>query len=73
MEGKRERDSLKTFGTILSSLGIGVWGVYALLRFGMGWDATVQQFLLYHLAGIVPGIVLRRHRFFGDMIKRLLS
>jgi len=70
---KRERDLLKIFGTILLTVGVGVWGVYAVLRFGIGWDVTVRQFLPYHLAGVVPGMILRRHRFFQGIVRRLLS
>ena len=70
---KRERDLLKIFGTILLTVGVGVWGLYAVLRFGIGWDVTVRQFLPYHLAGVVPGMILRRHRFFQGIVRRLLS
>jgi len=69
---KQERDLLKILGTILLTVGVGVWGVYAVLRFGIGWDVTVRQFLPYHLVGVVPGAVLRRHHFFWTLIKRLL-
>ncbi|MFH1674806.1 MAG: hypothetical protein ABIF87_15495 [Pseudomonadota bacterium] len=72
MTGKKERDLLKILGTILLAVGVGVWGAYAVLRFGMGWDVTARQFLPYHLAGVVPGIILKRHRFFWSIVKRLL-
>jgi hypothetical protein len=72
MTGKKERDLLKILGTILLAVGIGVWGAYAVLRFGMGWDVTARQFLPYHLAGVVPGMILKRHRFFWGIVKRLL-
>jgi hypothetical protein len=70
---KQERDLWKLFGTILLTVGVAVWGAYAVFRFGMGWDVTVRQFLPYHLAGVVPGMVLRRHRFFVGIMRRLLS
>jgi len=73
MVGEKERDFLKIFGTVLLTLGVGVWGVYAVLRFGMDLDVTARQFLLYHLGGVVPGTVLRRHRFFWGIVRRLLS
>ncbi len=73
MVDKREKDLLKILGTILLVLGVAVWGVYAVLRFGLGWDVTARQFLLYHLAGVVPGVILRRRRLFQDMIRRMLS
>lgn len=73
MVDKREKDLLKILGTILLFLGVAVWGVYAVLRFGLGWDVTGRQFLPYHLAGVVPGAILRRRRFFQGMIRRMLS
>ncbi|MBW1744298.1 MAG: hypothetical protein JRJ47_12860 [Deltaproteobacteria bacterium] len=73
MSEKREKDRLERLGTILIVLGVAVWGVYAVLRFGMGSDAAVRSFLPYHLAGVVPGVILKRHRFFGNIVKRLWS
>ncbi len=73
MVDKREKDLLKILGTILLFLGVAVWGVYAVLRFGLGWDVTGRQFLLYHLAGVVPGVILRRHSFLMGLVRRLLS
>jgi len=73
MVDKREKDLLKILGTILLFLGVAVWGVYAVLRFGLGWDVTGRQFLLYHLAGVVPGVILRRHSFLIGLVRRLLS
>ncbi len=70
---KNERDLLKILGTILLAVGVGVWGAYAVLRFGLGWDVTARQFLPYHLAGVVPGMILKKHRFFRGIVKRLLS
>lgn len=69
---KRERDVLKTLGDILLTLGVGVWGAYVVLRYGMGWEVTARQCLPYHLAGVVPGMILRRHRFFRGVVRRLL-
>jgi hypothetical protein len=73
MVDKREKDLLKILGTILLFLGVAVWGVYAVLRFGLGWDVTARQALPYHLAGVVPGVILRRRRFFLGIVRRLLS
>jgi hypothetical protein len=70
---QRERDVLKTLGNILLTLGVGVWGAYAVLRYGMGWEVTARQFLPYHLAGVVPGMIRRRHRFFRGVLGRLFS
>lgn len=73
MMAKIERDLLKTLGNILLALGVGVWGAYAVLRYGMGWEVTGRQFLPYHLAGVVPGMILRRRRFFQGVVRRLFS
>jgi hypothetical protein len=73
MVDDRERDLLNLLGTILIYAGVAVWGVYAVLRYGLDWDVTGRQALPYHLAGVVPGVILRRHRFFRGMIRRLFS
>jgi hypothetical protein len=70
---ERERDVLKILGTILLYAGVAVWGVYAVLRYGLDWDVTGRQALPYHLAGVVPGMILRRRRFFQGIVRRLLS
>ena len=69
----KEKDSIKTLGTVLVVAGVAVWVVYAVVRYLLGWDVTGRQFLPYHLAGVVPGAVLRRHRFFRGLIGRLFS
>ena len=46
-------------GDVMFYLGGAVWGTYALARYGLGWDVTVRQFLPYHLAAIIPGVLLR--------------
>jgi hypothetical protein len=70
---KRETDLLKICGTILLAAGVGVWVVYAVVHWGLRWDVTGRQFLPYHLAGVVPGAILRRHRFFCGLVKRFLG
>jgi len=67
----QKKDWLKVFGTILLAAGVGVWIVYAVLHFAMGLDVTGRQFLPYHLAGVIPGAVLRRHRFFRNILRHL--
>lgn len=67
------RDLLSSLGTVLVVLGVAVWGVYTILRWGMAWDVTGRQFLPYHLAGVVPGMILRRRRFFRDTGRRLFT
>ena len=65
----RERDWLTTFGTILVLLGVSVWVVYALCRWGFGWDVSGREFLGFHLAGVIPGSVLRRRRLLQRLFK----
>ena len=73
MSEKRGRDLLESLGTILIVLGVAVWGIYGGLRFGTGSDVAVRQFLPYHLAGVVPGMILKRHRCLRSLVRRLLS
>jgi hypothetical protein len=61
----KKGDPLKILGNLLLFAGIGVWAVYALLHFGMGWAVTMKQFLPFHLAGVLPGVILRRRWFLG--------
>jgi len=68
---KEKKDRLKLLGTILVAAGVAVWIVYAVVRYGMGLDVTGRQFLPYHLAGVVPGTILRRHQFFKRLVGRL--
>ncbi|MDY6951127.1 MAG: hypothetical protein SWE60_06430 [Thermodesulfobacteriota bacterium] len=69
----KERDVWRVVGNILLILGVGVWVLYAVLRFGAAWDVTAGQFLPFHLAGVVPGAILRRHQFFRTALRRLMS
>ena len=68
-----KKNLLTTLGTVLVILGVAVWGVYAAVRWGLEWDVTGREFLPYHLAGVVPGMILRRRRFFQAIIRRLFS
>jgi hypothetical protein len=64
-----ESDKLTTLGTVLILLGVSVWGVYALCRWGFGWDVSERYFLGFHLAGVIPGSILTRRR----LLKRLFK
>lgn len=66
-----EKDPIRTAGTLLIAAGVAVWVVYAVVHFVLGWDVAGRSFLPYHLAGVVPGAVLRRHRFLRHVIRRL--
>ena len=51
--------NLKFFGTILFYLGGCAWIVYAVAKYLLGWDVNIRQFLPYHLAAVIPGIILK--------------
>jgi len=68
---EKDRDWLTTLGTALVVVGVAVWGAYALVRWGLRWEVTGRQFLPYHLAGVIPGMILRRRRLLHRLLKRL--
>jgi hypothetical protein len=70
MMDRTKGDMLRIVGNILLILGVAVWAVYAVLRFGAGWDVRAGRFLPFHLAGVIPGAILRRHRFFRNIFSR---
>jgi hypothetical protein len=49
-------------GTILVILGVAVWGVYAVLRWGFGHNPAGYHFVVFHLMGVIPGSILRHWR-----------
>lgn len=61
--------NLTTLGNVLIGLGVAVWGVYALARWGLGWDVSVSQFLPFHLAGVLPGALLRHRKLLWKNFK----
>ena len=60
-------------GSLLVAAGVAVWGVYALVRWGFGWDVAGKTFLPYHLAGVIPGMILRRRKFLLKMLRKITS
>jgi hypothetical protein len=50
---------MKRFGMVLFYIGGLVWVVYAVVKFLLGWDVNIRQFLPYHLAAVIPGIILK--------------
>lgn len=50
---------MKRFGTVLFYIGGVVWIVYAVVKYMFGWDVNIRQFLPYHLAAVIPGIILK--------------
>jgi hypothetical protein len=70
---KRENDPLKAVGNVLIAFGVAVWGCYAAARYGLKYNVHGITFLPYHLAGVIPGFILRRHRFFQGLARRITS
>ena len=55
-----QQKSIARAGTVLFYLGGAVWIVYALVKYLLGWDVLLRQFLPYHLAAIIPGVIMKR-------------
>ncbi|MBU4288854.1 MAG: hypothetical protein KKI12_11880 [Proteobacteria bacterium] len=64
------RNWLQVAGGVLVVLGVGVWVLYAVGRYWMGWDVTDRQFIPYHLVCIIPGMLLWQYRFFYSLVKK---
>jgi len=61
--------TLTNLGKVLFYIGGIVWIIYAVAKYLLDWDVNVRQFLPYHLAAVVPGVLLRRGS--GYFVKRL--
>lgn len=55
-----QEKSIARLGDFLIYLGGAVWVAYALVKYALELDVTVRQFLPFHLAAIIPGVLLRR-------------
>jgi cobalamin biosynthesis protein CobD/CbiB len=55
-----QQQTIARTGTCLFYLGGAVWLVYALVKYLLGWDVSLRQFLPYHLAVVIPGVILKR-------------
>ena len=55
-----QQKTIARVGAVLFYLGGGVWLMYALAKYLLGWDVSLRQFLPYHLAAIIPGVILKR-------------
>lgn len=66
---RRISDNLTTLGNVLIGLGVAVWGVYALARWGFGLDVAVSKFLPFHLCGVIPGAILRHWKQLRNLFK----
>jgi len=69
----KERDWVRTMGTVLVIMGVSVWGVYAIERYVLKMDVNSLNFLICHLAGVIPGSLLRHHSFFVGLLKKTLK
>jgi hypothetical protein len=54
-----QEKTVARLGTVLFYLGGLVWIVFAGCKYGFGLDVEPQGFLPFHLAAIVPGVLLR--------------
>jgi hypothetical protein len=52
--------SLARLGNVLFYIGGFVWVVYAVVKYLLGWDVSLRQFLPYHLVAVIPGVLLKR-------------
>jgi hypothetical protein len=64
---------LLKMGTVLIILGVSVWGVYAVLHFIMDINVSGGYFLVFHLAGVVPGALLRHHHSISKFYHRYVK
>ncbi len=64
------KDFIRGVGNVLIIVGVGMWGVYAIGRYLFGWDITDREFLPYHLATIMPGMLFRYHRSIAGFFKK---
>ena len=55
-----QQKSLARLGNVLFYIGGAVWVVYAVVKYLLGWDVHVRQFLPYHLVAVIPGVLLKR-------------
>jgi hypothetical protein len=64
MSDRGDRDIVRLSGTVLIVVGVSMWVAYAVGRYLLDWDITDRDVLPFHLITILPGMVLRYHRFF---------
>jgi len=55
-----QQKTLVCSGNVLFYLGGGVWIVYAVVKYILGLDVSLRQFLPYHLVAVIPGVLLKR-------------
>jgi hypothetical protein len=52
--------AIARLGNVLFLIGGAVWVVYAVVKYLLGWDVNLRQFLPYHLVAVIPGVLLKR-------------
>lgn len=55
---------------VLFYIGGAVWILYAIVKYLLEWDVSLRQFLPYHLAAVILGIILKR---FSGIIVAVLN
>lgn len=70
MAESAKKDRIQNTGTVLIIIGIGMWGVYAVGKYWLGWSVTDRDFLPYHLAVIIPGMILRHYHFYINLFRK---
>jgi hypothetical protein len=69
--GQAKRDRVGLVGALLVIVGLAMWGVYAVERYILHMPVTDRDFMPYHLATVLPGMLLWQHRLLTDAVKRL--
>jgi hypothetical protein len=70
MEQDRSGEFWTTVGNIALALGVAVWVVYAVMRYGLGMEVSAMSFLPFHLTGVILGMVLHRRRNLMRLLDR---
>lgn len=50
---------MSRFSSVLFYFGGCVWIAYTVIKYVMGWNVTIRQFLPYHLAAVIPAVILK--------------
>lgn len=56
----------RRWANILITIGVAAWIPHGVLKYGLGQEIPVYPFLAWHLAGILPGFLLRRGDLSGE-------
>lgn len=67
---QHKKDWIEAIGVLLVVLGLCVWGVYVIERYIFHMPVTDRQFMPYHLATVLPGMLLWQHRLIIITLKR---